>query len=287
MLGKLDKNILIVGLGLIGGSYAQGLKAKGYYLGAITKEETAINYGLKNHIIDEGTTIVTKEFLAKYHFIIFALYPKIFVEWIKKYQELIPDHTIISDVTGIKGAIVDEIQQILRPTLEFIPAHPMAGKEVSGVENADYHIFKDANYIITPTVTNTENAILKAKAIGEELEFRHISILSPEEHDKMIAFLSQLTHCIAVSLMCSKESVHLVEYTGDSFRDLTRIARINEEMWSELFIMNKSELLSQMDLFLKEFIELKNAIKDENIEKMKKMMILSTKRRSYFDKKGD
>ena len=101
----------------------------------------------------------------------------------------------------------------------------------------------------------------------------------------MIGFLSQLTHCIAVSLMTCKDSKELVNYTGDSFRDLTRIAKINETMWTELFLLNKDELLSQMDLFSNKYEELKNAIKEENTEKMKEIMITSTTRRAYFDKK--
>lgn len=100
----------------------------------------------------------------------------------------------------------------------------------------------------------------------------------------MIGFLSQLTHCIAVSLMDCKESEYLVDYTGDSFRDLTRIAKINDAMWSELFLLNKSELLSQMDLFMSKFTELRNALESEDIEKMREMMRISTERRKYFDK---
>ena len=102
----------------------------------------------------------------------------------------------------------------------------------------------------------------------------------------MIGFLSQLTHCIAVSLMTCKETTELVEYTGDSFRDLTRIARINENMWSELFLLNKQELLKQMDLFLTQFNKLKQTIEQEDIDQMKEMMKTSTLRRSYFDKKN-
>ena len=124
-----------------------------------------------------------------------------------------------------------------------------------------------------------------ATSIGEELEFANISILSPEEHDEMIGFLSQLTHCIAVALMTCKDSTNLVDYTGDSFRDLTRIAKINENMWTELFLMNKNQLLSQMDLFLKQFKELRDALAKEDSEKMKEIMRLSTERRKYFDKK--
>ena len=100
----------------------------------------------------------------------------------------------------------------------------------------------------------------------------------------MIGFLSQLTHCIAVSLMCCKDSEKLVDYTGDSFRDLTRIAKINDAMWSELFLMNKEELLDQMELFIKKFTELKDTVAREDTETMREMMRLSTKRRKYFDK---
>ena len=100
----------------------------------------------------------------------------------------------------------------------------------------------------------------------------------------MIGFLSQLTHCIAVALMTCKESRHLVDYTGDSFRDLTRIAKINENMWTELFLWNRDELVSQMDLFLNHFVSLRDALKNGDAETMKAMMRLSTERRRYFDK---
>ena len=161
----------------------------------------------------------------------------------------------------------------------------MAGKEVYGVKNADENLFKKANYIITPTNKNTDAAIQVASDIAKELEFANISILTPEKHDEMIAFLSQLTHCIAVSLMTCKESEYLKDYTGDSFKDLTRIANINENMWSELFLLNKEELLSQMDLFIEEFIKLKTSLENEDVNTIKEMMKLSTYRRSFFNKK--
>lgn len=279
-----NKKILIVGLGLMGGSYASALSKKGYFVGAVTKDESSINYALNHNIIKEGTTVVTKEFIEKYDFVVFALYPKIFVKWIESYQHLFKSNIVITDVTGIKSEIVYKIQTILRKDIEFIPAHPMAGREVYGVENSDPNMFKGANYIITPTSENSEYAILLAKELGEVLEFKSISILTPEEHDEMIGFLSQLTHCIAVALMTCKDSRYLVDYTGDSFRDLTRIAKINENMWSELFLMNKNQLLSQMDLFLKQFKELRDALAKEDEEKMKEIMRLSTERRKYFDK---
>lgn len=278
-----DKKILIVGLGLMGGSYAHALKRKGYFVGAVTKDQSSIDYALENNIISSGTTTPTKEYIEQFDLVIFALYPKLFVEWIENYQGYLKSNIIITDVTGIKSEIVYKIQTILRKDIEFIPAHPMAGKEVYGVENNDPNMFKGANYIITPTSENSVFAIELAKEIGKELEFKNIAVLTPEEHDEMIGFLSQLTHCIAVSLMTCKDSTHLVEYTGDSFRDLTRIAKINENMWTELFLMNKNQLLAQMDLFLTEFKKLRDALAKEDQESMKEMMRLSTKRRKYFD----
>lgn len=279
-----NKKILIVGLGLIGGSYAEGLTDAGYFVGAIDNKESSIKYGLDKGIIKSGETNVSKEYVNQFDVIIFALYPHVLIDWIKTYQSFIKDGTILTDVTGVKTWLIKEIDKILDKRLEFIGAHPMAGKEVYGVENSNKEIFKGANYIITPTNTSSTKAISVAEEIGKVLNFKNIVKLSIEEHDEMIGFLSQLTHCIAISLMVSKESSHLVEYTGDSFRDLTRIAKINENMWSELFLLNKEELLNQMELFSTQFDKLKEALKNENIEEMKQMMIESTKRRKYFDK---
>ena len=283
---KLDdiKNVLIVGLGLLGGSYAKALTRNGFDVKVITLNQDDIDYAMGEGFISGGTTEVDAELIANSQLIIFALYPHTFIEWIEQYGSLIKPGTVITDVTGVKGCIVEKVQNMLPSGVEFISAHPMAGKETCGVRSADDSIFKKANYIVTPTNKNTQDAIDIATSIGEELEFANISILSPEKHDEMIAYLSQLTHCIAVSLMTCSENEHLKEYTGDSFRDLTRIANINEDMWSELFLMNKEELLKQMDLFINEFNKLKQTIKDEDVESMKDLMRLSTKRRKYFNK---
>ena len=266
-----NTKILIIGLGMIGGSYAEGLKRAGYEVGAITRSQKTLDYALEKGIIDSGSTEVTRDYVSRFDILVFALYPHTFLDWIDRYQDCIRDGALLTDVTGVKGAVVYSVQERLRPGLEFIGAHPMAGRERSGVESADCSVFRGANYIVTPK-------------IGRTLGFGRISTLSPEAHDEMIGFLSQLTHCIAVALMNCKESEHLVRFTGDSFRDLTRIARINEEMWPELFALNKEELLAQMDLFQKEFSRLREAIAKDDLETEREMMRTSTLRRSYFDK---
>lgn len=278
-------NILIVGLGLLGGSYAKGLKKLGFTVNAITKDKSSVEYALKNGIIDYGTVNVEPQVIEKADLVIFALYPHTFKDWIKENQHLFKSGTVITDVTGVKGCVVKEIQSILRDDVEFIAAHPMAGREVSGVENSDDTIFKGANYIVVPTEKNTDEAIELCKNLGQLLGFTKISVLSVEKHDRMIAFLSQLTHCIAVSLMCANDDPDLVEYTGDSFRDLTRIANINDEMWSELFLSNKTALLTQMDAYRETFDKLYNFINNGDREGIRDMMRISTERRREFNKK--
>ena len=277
-----DSNILIVGLGLLGGSYAKALKKKGYKVSAITKDQSSIDYAFRNGIIDYGTTEVEKDLVAAADITVFALYPTVFLEWIENYGNLFKCGAVITDVTGVKSSIVYKIQSILPD--EFISAHPMAGREVQGVENSDDSIFHDANYIVCPSEENCAESIELCKTLGRELGFGNISVISAEEHDGMIAFLSQLTHCIAVSLMCSNDNENLVEYTGDSFRDLTRIARINENMWTELFMLNKRLLLREMDRFLDAFIKLRTSLEEGDTETMKEMMRTSTARRKLFDK---
>lgn len=280
-----DVKFLIVGLGLIGGSYAQALTDLGYEVGAVTRSQSSIDYAVKNNLIAHGTTKIEKEYISQFDVVVFALYPNVLVKWIEENQNCFKEGALLTDVTGVKSPIVYKIQDILRSDVEFVGAHPMAGKEVYGVENADKSIFRNANYIVTPTEKNTAEAINQCKQLGKILGFKTVAELSPEKHDEMIGFLSQLTHCIAVSLMTCKDSEHLVDYTGDSFRDLTRIAKINDEMWSELFLLNKNELLSQMDLFMDKFKSLRDSIENDDKEKMKEIMRLSTVRRSLFDKK--
>ena len=285
MIIDKKKNIMIVGLGLMGGSYARGLKKHGFHVCGIARREEPIKYALENGIIDEGYSYTDTDAVSRADILVFALYPKAFMDWINEYQKYLKPGALITDVTGVKGCVVYDIQKILREDVEFIAAHPMCGREVYGVENSDERMFYGANYIVVPTDKNTEEAIENCKDLGRLLGVGNISVLTPKDHDLMIGFVSQLTHCIAVTLMTCSDNTHLVDYTGDSFRDLTRIARINDAMWSELFMMNKDALLSQMDAFMKEFGSFRDMVASGDVEGMREKMRLSTKRRALFDDK--
>lgn len=277
-------NIGIIGLGLMGASFAKRLspqKDKTIY--GIDQNEQTIQTALELNIIKEGSTDPGK-LIKKCNLIILALYPTMIKPWIVENQQYLESGTILMDISGVKTNIVEPVQAILREDLELISIHPMCGRESRGIDFAQADIFDNANYIIVPTNKNTPKAIEAAKQLGKDLRVKNISILSCEEHDRMIGFLSQLTHVIAVSLMNTHDNSHLVEYTGDSFRDLTRIATINEDLWSELFLLNKDILLDEIDQFLDAAKHFRDSLEKEDIDEMKRLFIQSTNRRKLFNK---
>lgn len=277
-------NIGIIGLGLMGASFAKRLspqKDKTIY--GIDQNKQTIQTALELNIIKEGSTDPGK-LIKKCNLIILALYPTMIKPWIVENQQYLESGTILMDISGVKTNIVEPVQAILREDLELISIHPMCGRESRGIDFAQADIFDNANYIIVPTDKNTPTAIEAAKQLGKDLRVKNISILSCKEHDRMIGFLSQLTHVIAVSLMNTHDNSHLVEYTGDSFRDLTRIATINEDLWSELFLLNKDILLDEIDQFLDATKHFRDSLEKEDIDEMKRLFIQSTNRRKLFNK---
>ena len=215
---------------------------------------------------------------------VFALYPHVFVSWLQENQQYLKSGCLITDVTGVKRTVIAQVNSILRKDVEFIACHPMAGREYKGIQYSDETRFTSANFIIVPTASNTQAAIDTARQLAQILHFRSITTLTAEEHDRMIGYLSQLTHVIAVCLMNANDNPDLAQYTGDSFRDLTRIAKINENMWPELFILNKDDLSEELESFIHELQDFEDLLEKEDVEGMKEKMIQSTKRRKEFDK---
>lgn len=292
-----DLTILIVGLGLIGTAYAKALSEKGYRVLGITRSREVIDEALRDGTIADGSTSVDPHLVTEADIIIFGLYPAVLLDWIEQNGHLMTPGTIVTDVTGVKGCIVERAQALMPEGVEFISAHPMAGREQIGTTKLDVYraatpdMFRGANYLVVPTEKNTPDAIRLCEQLGRLLGFGKVTRLSVEEHDRMIAYLSQLTHAIAVSLMCcagegsdDQDISRLSLLTGDSFRDLTRIAKINDAMWAELFLSNREALLEQMDLFSERFTAMRNALAAEDSDKMREMMRTSTTRRTLFDK---
>lgn len=276
--------VLVVGLGLMGGSYARALSRLGCTVTAVTKKRSDLEFAVKEGFLAGGVTEPTAATFREADLIILALYPHTLLDFAARYARDFAPGTLVTDLTGVKGFVVDKVQALMPPGVEFIAAHPMAGREKSGVRNSDDAIFHGANYLVVPTEKNTREAVRLCEELGRALGFARFRTLSVAEHDRMVAFLSQLTHCIAVALMCACEEPGLEAYTGDSFRDLTRIARINDEMWSELFLCNREALLLEMDRFEAAFDALRQTLLTGDREKMREMMRLSTARRAKFEK---
>ena len=283
MLDK-SKRYLIVGLGLLGGKYALELTKAGFTVDGINRSEKHLQYALDKGYIRSGKTHNFEDLVREADYVIFGLYPTTLLEWFRQYGHLLKPGCIFTDVSGVKTGLVEPIQAMCPPGVEFIASHPMAGRETSSVEHAAEVNFAPANFIITPTPRNTPKAIVWITELAEVLGFEHISTLTPAEHDQMIGYVSQLCHAIAVSLMCANDNTALCEYTGDSFRDLTRIAKINETMWSELFLWNRENLIAEIDQFGAALGQLRQALADGDRQGLEEMFRLSTRRRAMFDK---
>ena len=193
-----EGNILVVGLGLMGGSYAKVLSRMGYHVVAIDRNEDSIAYAIEEGIIENGATYPDEKLIASADCIIFALYPKIFVEWIKENQKFFKPGIFITDVTGVKGSVVYDVQSILRDDVEFIAAHPMAGREVYGVRNSDEHMFHDANYIVVPTEKNSKEAVTEYRVLETigNFSFLELKLKTGRTHQIRV-HMSSIGHPVA------------------------------------------------------------------------------------------
>ena len=253
--------IFIVGLGLIGASYAEGLKKKGHQIYGYNRTKSVVDLAIKEGIIEKDNSF---EKISEANVIILGLYPEHNVEFLKKHQSFLRKGQLVTDVSGTKVWMMDEIEKMISEGVSYTSHHPMAGKEVSGYHAKDYKIFENANFIIVKGKKSLENDEIILRTIAKDLGFGKITVTTPEKHDELIAFTSQLTHVIAVSLVHSDHLEETKGATGDSYRDLTRIAKINENMWTELFLENKQALLKKISDFEKELDDLKTLIRNND-----------------------
>lgn len=274
-------NILIVGLGLIGGSYAMRLKKAGHKIYGVDVKQSTLDYALSHNMCD-AVSLDASEFITISDLIIIGLYPDHILEFLESYHSLFNSKQVITDVCGVKSAFIHRAIKLASPAI-YISHHPMAGREKSGIEYADNKIFDGMNFLIV-NVENKEYEINILKQIGHDLGFGRISLMSPKYHDKMIGFTSQLTHAIAVSLVNSDTEDDTKNFIGDSYRDLTRIAMINENLWSDLFFANREYLLSEITNFESELLKLKLCLVENNKEGLKEIFIKSKNKRKEMEK---
>lgn len=272
--------ILIVGLGVIGGGYAMALKEAGYKeVYGVDKNLDTLKKAKKLGIIKEGF-VNEEEIISKVDLIVIALYPDLVKDFIVRNKDKFKKNTVITDVTGIKGLFIHDIIKILPEDIDFVFAHPMAGREKKGIDYATNEVFKGANFLIIENERNKEENMRLIEKLAYEMGFKNIQRIPSDFHDEIIAFTSQLPHILAVALINSDtEGRSTGDFIGDSYRDLTRIANINEKLWSLLFLGNKQNLLNVMDSFEEEFNKIKKCIKEDNEKELQELFIKSTKRR--------
>lgn len=280
------RNIAIVGLGVVGGSFAKALRkhpVEGERILAIDPDEETLKKALEEGVIDEGETS-NQRILQQADIVIIGLYPLALKEFIKVHRDDFKEGAILTDVAGVKGVLVEQLMEEIPEQVDFIYGHPMAGRENRGYAYADAEVFEGANYLLTPTEKNKKENLERLEKLITRIGFKRVTLVNPKKHDEMIAFTSQLCHVIAVSLINSDDPERgTVKFIGDSYRDLTRIAKINESLWSELFIENKVELLDAIEGFEKQFQTMKKAIQEEDSEQMESMFRESTKRRIQLE----
>ncbi|WP_294389458.1 prephenate dehydrogenase [uncultured Clostridium sp.] len=272
--------IVIVGLGVIGGGYAMALKEAGYTeVYGIDKNAETLRKAKSLGIIKEGYE-EEKEIIPNADLIVLAVYPNLVKDFIINNKEYFKDGAIITDVTGIKQLFINEITKVLPENIDFVFAHPMAGREKKGIDYATNKVFKGANFLITVTDRNKDENLDLIENLAYKMGFKHVKRICPKYHDEMIAFTSQLPHALAVALINSDvEGRNTGEFIGDSYRDLTRIANINESLWSQLFLGNKENLLKVIYKFEEELDKIKNCLEDEDKEKLQQLFIKSSLRR--------
>lgn len=273
-------NIVVVGLGVIGGSFAMALKNAGFKdVYGIDINEESLKKAQDLGLIKEGFTNGEK-ILKEADLIIISLYPRLVKNFIEKNKDNFKDGAVITDATGIKKMFIEDVLKILPENIDFVFGHPMAGREKKGIDFASDKVFQGANYILTPVERNDPENLNMIEDLVKKLGFKRVKRITPEFHDEMIGYTSQLPHAIAVALMNSDiEGRETGSFIGDSYRDLTRIANINEDLWSELFLGNKNNLLTSIKDFEDELDKIKNAINNDDKEELKKLFIKSTNRR--------
>ncbi len=257
-------NIAVIGLGIIGGSFCKAIKkyTDHYVIGINRTAETA-QKALEIGAIDE---IGTNESLGKADIIILAMYPQADIDFIEKNGTHIKKGAIVTDASGIKSAICPKLKELSEKFgFIFIGSHPMAGKETNGFDVSDSELYKNASYIITPCGAE-QKYVDVLSSLAKSIGFTTIKITTPEEHDRMIAFTSQLPHVLACAYVLSPCCPNHNGFSAGSYRDVSRVANINSKLWSELFLENKEPLIKELDILIENITAIINAVKSEDKE---------------------
>jgi len=273
MENDFKKNIIIVGLGLIGGSIAKSLYGKiEYNVYAIDKDEVVLKKAYDMNLIKNEKN--NKEYILKISdIVIICLYPEDTVNFIRNNINLFKKNSIITDSCGLKDKIMSKLKSIIRDDLTFIGGHPMTGKETIGFLNSDKNLFDNSNYVLV-NYKNEVNSNKLNELVNLIREFGNVRIVitDSEKHDNFIAYTSHLPHVLACILVDSPyEYEEINNFIGSSFKDFIRIANINDKLWTDLMVLNKKNLIKSIEEFEKKLGAFKSKLEDK--EKLSKYLI--------------
>lgn len=267
----------IVGLGLMGGSFAKSIRenilSSGGSTGKIyasTRNVAALELAKSQRVLDDFYTLdKVDEMLALCDFVFVCFYPHMTVDFLAEHKNAFKKGSIVTDINGVKAEIFDRLAEIESENYDFIPGHPMAGGEKEGYAASNAAFFINHNYILMPLASNKADNVELFKRLITEMGFTQIVETDGRVHDHKIAFTSQLCHVIASALVNSAEDAKVTQFGGGSFEDLTRIAMINAPLWTELFLANKKELVAHIEKFEESLAQLKSFIKNDKTEDTK------------------
>lgn len=261
----------IVGLGLIGGSMARSVKKHTIatvYGHDISPEAMAL--AAESGAIDAP---LTRETLQECDLLLIAIAPRSLVKWVEDHADAIPTTTILVDLCGVKRYIYKHIAPIAREKgFLYVGGHPMAGKEVSGFANSDRELYRDASMILCPDETADDESIDTLKAFFLSLGFGEIVFSTPEEHDRIIAYTSQLAHAASSAYIKSPTSRQRMGFTAGSYKDMTRVARLDPEMWTQLFMVNRDHMIDELQELVDNLTGYLDALKADDPAQLKKLL---------------
>lgn len=264
-------NIAVVGLGLIGGSMCKSLKKHTFhYIMGIDSDKKTVAKALAQKAIDEE---ISPDRLNEANLTIICLYPEAICEFVSQNADQFKKGSIVTDTCGVKKAIVDRCTPVLEQKgVMFVGTHPMAGREFSGFDYSTDSLFDNASFIITPSESTPQIAIDLLSTLAGSIGFGKAVVATPEKHDQVIAYTSQLAHVVSNAYVKSPSVLDFNGFSAGSFMDLTRVAKLNEDMWTSLFMCNKEALLNELDHIIKSISEYRDAIKSENRETLRALL---------------
>lgn len=274
-----ELSFAVIGLGLIGGSFAKALRRlQVRQIIGVEMNKESLAMAKEQGLVDIALAEAGPE-LAQADVIICAIYPEAIADFIESNVQFFKENVLLTDAAGIKGNMISRVQKELPRGMEFISGHPMAGRQSSGLAMSSADIFVNANYIIVPE-HNSETGIEWLESFAKALGCRSTVRVTPEEHDSIIAYTSNLPHVTAVALMDSASFDDKTKYfVAGSFRDSTRVADINPELWSSLFLANRNKVAEEIDRYMEQLALWRDALRAGDEEQLKSLMRLAAARR--------